>query len=237
MSVAVLQIVTDALVGLNVTMTGESVSPNDGAYCLGALNAILDDWNADRSSAWAETFYPFTLTPSLQPHTIGPTGTWVTPVRPVSIEAMAIEISSGVWSPISIQTDPDWWAAQSMPGQANSVQYAVYYAPDVPNGSLYFANVPTTAAAVKVLTRTALTSVLLTSSLTLPQGYQSALTLTLEESIAETFGREVSGTLTRRAGQARARIFNNNLVVPALVTREPGMDGGGHWDYRTLSYK
>ncbi len=83
-----------------------------------------------------------------------------------------------------------------------------------------------------------MTAVLLTASLDLPPGYQSAFELLIQEAISEPFGRELSASKRQRLGEARARIRNNNLSIPSLITGQLGLPiSSGAWDYRILSYR
>lgn len=232
-----LEVVTNALVGLNVYASGEPIKPADSTLALFWLNTILNDWDLDPEASYAESFTVFAST-GVNPQTIGPTGQWVLPARPPTIQAVAYDLGSGIYQEIYHTDDPHWWAAQqSILG--GTPPLGAYYEPSEPNGKLYFNNIPAGATNIRLLLRTAFGSVLLTDTLVLPQGYPSALTLTLMEAIAESFHATVSPSLAQRAGKARARIFAGNLRVPALSTRRLGLPGayGGIWDYRTGNFR
>lgn len=237
MTVPVQTLVADALSELNVYQAGDSISAADGQYTLGALNRIFDLWNATRQAVWCSIFSPFVLVPSLQPHTIGPTGTWVMTERPVSIEGLSYVFPSGTTQRITVHTDPQWWLAQ-IP-LAGGTPFGAYYEPDIPNGRIYFSSIPSAADTVIVLVRRRLAQVLLTDLIDLPQGYQQAVTLTLMEAIADTFGRTVSPKKEHLAAQARGIVFANNVVVPTLDTRAAGLGSNlvGRWDYRTGTWR
>jgi len=218
---------------LNVYAAGASIKDGDAENCVDAVNEILSDWNAERQAVYVDRFDTFTTTPALQPHTIGPTGVWAMAQRPVSIEAATWLSAGAVAGRITIHRDPLWWDAQS--SAAGSLSADAYYAPEMPNGKLYFVGIPVGAASVRLLTRSQFAPVVITDSLELPQGYPSALTLTLMETVAEDFGKDVSAKLERDAGKARGRIFANNLHVPSLSASGQGLPGlsGGRWDART----
>lgn len=231
--VPVLTIVTHALKGIGAYGPGEPIKPADAADVLDAVNLILDDWGADAQASWAEVFTNFATTPSLNPHTIGPTGTWVLPVRPVTIDGLAWQVATGIYAPITVHDDPGWWLTQTVLNPGLLTQ--AFYSPDLPNGSLYFTGLPSSATTVRVMTRTALAAVALTASINLAPGYQSALELTTMEAIVDDFHLTLTEKQIQRAGKARSRIFANNLRVPSLSTAGlglPGTCGGGWWDYR-----
>jgi len=230
----VLAIITRALVGLNVYATNEPIKPADAQICLDWLNLILDDWAAEIQASYAAQFLTFTATGGLQPHTIGPSGTWTVAARPPTIDAITLILGSGLYRNIPVSMDPQWWAHQT--SVLTSTIVAAFYSPDEPNGSLYFRGIPSGGESLRLMMRTTIGPVGLTDVIVLPQGYASALTLTLQEAIAEPMHATLSSALIARAGKARARIFGNNLRIRPLSTSGLGLPGtrrGTWWDYRT----
>lgn len=231
----VLTIIKNALLGLNVLSPRETLKPDDADYCLSQLNNILDDWNADVQTNYAERFVTFTST-GANPETIGPSGTWVETVRPAHVDGLSYDLGSGVFQPLYVTDDPQWWQAQQ---PLSTSLYGAFYSPDVPNGSLTFTSVPDTGTDITLMLRTTFAAVALTDALSLAPGYESALTLTLQEHIAETFHATVTPSLMQRAGKARARIFANNLRIPSLraAAGTPGLCDGGWFDIQTRTWR
>lgn len=221
-----LDLVTDALLAWNIVAAGDPLENGDAVYVLRTLNRILDDWNADRAAVWADNFTSFTLTPSLSPHTIGAAGTWVTPQRPQRIVTATLTLPGGSQVPIGVR-DAAWYASLSSPTLTSPMPTDVYYEPDWPTGKLFFYPIPTTAYAVAICTRVVLARLALVDAFSLPPGYRSAITLTLQEEIAESYEKTISSQLEKRARQARARIFAANRITPRLRTRDAGLAGGG----------
>jgi hypothetical protein len=222
MSVPVATLVSHVLVnGLAVYAPGEPIKPADALTVLDAINTVLDDWNADTQAHYAETFPVYTFS-GTNPQTIGPTGTWVTAARPVAIAGVAVDVSSGggTYQPIYTTSDPRWWEPQPSATGA-------YYAADEPNGSLYFSAPPAAGTNIRLMMRTTLGPVLLTDVMTLPQGYQSALELTVMEAVVDAFHATLTPSQIQRAGKARGRIWANNLRIPSLSTRGLGLPGSG----------
>jgi hypothetical protein len=238
MPTPVATIIANALAGHNIYLPGEPVPPAAAATCLSLLNQIIDSWNADAGASVAEVFSLFATTPNLQPHTIGPTGTWQLPVRPVAIDAAALSIGANQWQDIAVHDSGDWWHARNPIAGAPILD--LYYSADLPNGSIYFDGAPTGIAVIRLMTRTVLSAVLYTQSITLAPGGELALTLTLQEAIAEPFHATITPALERRAGQARGKYFKNNLRIPTLTAcgqGAPGLHHGGWWDYRTGEWR
>lgn len=219
--------VTSALVEIKVARAGDVLAPDDMATGLYVFNRLLDLWNADHRKVYASGFTDYTFTPSLSPHTIGPGGTFSVTVRPVELLFAAVNIggSPASFTPITVR-DAAWYANQPVPALTNTLPIDVYYQPDFPLGKLYFWGIPTTAYGVRLWTRALLASVAQTDTFSLPQGYQSALELTLAEELSPAFGQRVEPSTERRAREARATIFGNNDDTPRLTTCDAGLAGG-----------
>jgi hypothetical protein len=235
MTVSIEAIVRDSLLGLAVVSPLEPIKAPDAVYVLGQLNLIIDDWLATRAASFAAVFTPF-VTTGANPQTIGPTGQWVLPSRPVSIDGASLSVGS-FWNPITVHDDPAWWEAQS--GSTVGTLTELFYSPDEPNGSIYFVGAATAGQTVRLQTRGGFAPVTLVSTMELPPGYQSALTLTLMENSADAFHAVLTDRQIQRAGKARARIFGNNLVVPKVSATRQGVPGmtGGWFDVRSGQWR
>lgn len=195
---------------------------------------LIDNWNGVKEAIYAEDFLPFTITPSLQPHTIGPTGTWVTAQRPVSIEGASLLVTTEAVYDITVHRDASWYQSLVNPGYRTDFPTDLYYDPTWPNGSIYFWGIPTAAYEVQLLVRSVFTAYTLATTVSMPPGYRDAMTLTLKEMCAPTFAKTLTPSELLDASKARARIFSNNVVVPKLTSPAglPGRDGGWY-DYRS----
>jgi hypothetical protein len=203
-----LNICQDALFEIGVLAPGESLQAADGAFALGKLNRLIDNWNAERAAVYSDQFEAYTLVPSLAPHTIGPTGaTFTVTQRPVTIEGASVildNVTPAVYVPIAVR-DAAWWDAQTVPDLTAEFPTDVYYEPAWPNGKLWFWPVPTTAYGVNLMTRIVLAELTLASSFSLPPGYKDAITLTLAEDLASPYGAQISQITREKARDARAR--------------------------------
>jgi hypothetical protein len=225
-AVTMREICTDALLDIGAISAGEAMGPDLAEYVIGMANRLLDKWNAERAAVYAVSFLPFTFTPTLNPHTLGPSGaTWTLAQRPVTLDGLIINLGNGVNAPsVNLDHDAAWYQNLSTPLLTTSYPTDGYYDPTWPNGSLYLWPVPSTAYAVQVLVRTVLSHVSLLSVFDLPPGYREALTLTLEEMLCSTraFGPMMDG-LPGRAASARAVVWANNSSAPPLATQDAGM--------------
>lgn len=225
-----LSVCTDAALELGYLDPIETLNDDDANFLLGKLNRLLDRWNAKKAAVYAEVFTPYVITPSLSPHTIGPSGaTWTATQRPVSIEGANLidtTVTPNVRLHLNADRDEQWWLAQSVQGITSTYPTDLYYKPSWPNGAVYLWPVPTVAYSVELMTRTVLAALTLASSFSMPPAYADAVTLTLAEDAAAGLGCQVPGTVVERAKEARADVFANNTTVPKLTTRDAGMPGG-----------
>jgi hypothetical protein len=223
----------DALFELNILAAGEVMGADDGVFVLRQLNTLLDELNAERLAVWATVYRIWPLTPGLSPHTIGPTGVWVVPQRPQTIDSAAAQIGA-TWAPIALR-DRAWAEALTTPGITSAIPTDLFYNPLWPNGAVQCYPVPSAAGAVELGTRQVLAQMLLTDAFDLPPGYRSMLQKTLAERIATPYEKAVPPQLARDAQAARARVYGANTEIPRLATAGVTMPsaGGGWWDWRT----
>jgi hypothetical protein len=222
-------ICSDALLELGVVAEGLPMGDFSADFMRRKLQRIVDEWNSQRSAVYATVFSTFTLTPSLSPHTIGPTAaTWTVTQRPVSVEAISLILDASnpqVYLPLN-KRDASWWQSQLTPTITVDIPSDFFYNPTWPNGSIYFWPVPSVAYDVQIQIRTLLDDAFtLDTEFDLPPGYQEAITLTLAEKAARGYARPVPDDLIIDARNARAAIFANNDITPTLTTRDAGMEG------------
>ena len=239
MSVIAQELISQALEEIGVLAGEETAKPGDAAFGLKKLNRILDSWNARKINIFNYDFTEYPLTANLQPHTIGPTGTFVVSSRPIEIPGAALVLTTStpnVHCPLRIR-DKDWWASQRIPGLASSIPSDLYYAPTVPNGSIYLWPKPDTAYKLKLETGTILAAVVLNTIMNLAPGYQDALTYTLALTLCPSFGKTADPLLLAMWQKAMQTIQGPNSKAPRISTRDFGMpsDGPGDFDYRTGS--
>ena len=219
---------------LGILAGGESLSATDADALLSTLNRTLDSWNAERAAVYRETINTFALTPSLQPHTLGPTGVWVLSQRPESIAAATLLLADLTRIPIDRHQGPDgalWWADIRVQTVKSSVPTDVFFDPGWPNGSLYFWPVPSAAYSVELVTRIVLADLGLNDSFSLPPGYLDTLVLTLVEDAASDFGAQIPESVPSRAARARGRIWGINTPTPYIGTADTGLETEGVRSY------
>lgn len=228
---------TAALAEIRVARAGDVVSPDDMDLALFLFNEYLDALNADGRALYSVGITIHTLTANLQPHTIGPSGTFVVTVRPVEILSANLAITAAdpdTRIPIAIRDD-QWWMSLRARQVTSSVPTGLFYNPKFPNGELNLWPVPTTAYGLELETRTLLASVALTDTFSLPPGYQQALRLSTAELLASAFGQKVSAETAAKARDARGKVWGNNDRIPHVIPDAGVPMGGRHGGYNFLT--
>lgn len=234
---------TAALAELGVYQAGEAPSGEDADFALLILNELLDAWNAQDQALYSVAFSTFTITPNLNPHTIGltensPTWTVTTnrPTRILGANLVLTTTSPNVNVPLTIR-DKNWWLNVRVSTLASAIPTDLYYDPTWPNGSVYLWTVPNTAYSVQLEIETLLAQLALTDTFTLPPGYQAALRLSVAEASQPAFGVPMPPGLPQRAMEARARAWGQNTTVPRLATATGALQSSGgrrtYFDYRS----
>lgn len=239
MSVLVTDLIANAMKEIGALAPDETPSGAEQTNVLGKANRLIDRWNTQRLYTYNVGFVNYTLTPNLQPHTIGPTGTFSVTVRPVEIMAAALilnNVTPNVTMPLTLRDDT-WWANQRVKPLTTSVPTDLYYSPDFPNGSLFLWPIPTTAYGLELETRFILTTLAIGGTLNLPPGYEDAITLSLAEDICSMFNKIPNPMLTSSAMRARAAIKATNSFSPRISTVDAGMpkSGGVRSDFNFLT--
>jgi hypothetical protein len=233
-------IITRALRKINQIAPDETPGTTDLNSGLTELNDLLDTWAAKRRFAYNVSFTAYTLTPNLSPHTIGPTGTFVVAQRPVKVVGATLiltNVTPNIDSPVLRIRDDDWWNAQAVKSLASQTPTDLYYSPDFPNGSLYFWPVPNFAWGVRLELWGLISQFAsLSTAFSMPPGYRNAITLSLAERLAESFGKTVTPVLMRDAQLARTAIEGNNNTSPRISTKDSGMGSGRAGRRPTFNY-
>lgn len=232
-SVKVLELLTAALVEIEALSPGEVPSSDDAAWCLQKLQRLIDHFNAREELIYNVNFSQFNMTANHSPHTIGPTGDFNIPLRPVKIVSAAFILNSGSSNPVDTPIrihDDDWWAANPLKSQTSSISTDLYYSPDSPLGALYFWPICTINNPVRIETWNSLPQAIdVTTTLGFVQGYWDAIVLTLALKIWHNYrgiAEPVPATLAMAQREAMRAIIGNNQSAPRIRT-DQGMPSSG----------
>jgi hypothetical protein len=231
----VTDLVTGALTEIRVARGGDVVRAEDLALGVLFLNEVLERLPVTPNALYARAVITSPLTPGLAPHTIGPTGTFVVPRRPVRLRSATLEIPPATSLDLPIESAA-WFTGQALPSLTTSIPQGLYYNPTWPNGEVHLWPVPSMPYGLTLDTDTEITAVLDTDTIDLPQGYSELLRLWVAKKAAPSFAREFSKASKDALQECLADVFGSNIArVNDLDTRDSGMPGGGggSYDYRT----
>ena len=231
-----LDIITDAIIETGALAPGEVPSADEAQWGFRQLNYLLDHWAARRNFVYANTFASYTLVPNLSPHTIGPSGTFVVPQRPVKVVAATIilnNVNPNVEVPLTLR-DSEWWMTEvTIKDLKTSQPTDLFYNPDFPNGSLYYWPVPDTAYGTRLELWNVFSQFQTINdaiggpggTTTLAPGYRNALEKSLAEVLLSSYKLPPNPLLLAQAAQARLTVFGNNSKPPRMATRDSGLPG------------
>lgn len=194
--------------------SGQNASTNEYADGLIALNALLDGWDNERTLCFATRTESLTLSASTTSYTIGPGGNLNT-TRPVDIEAAWIVSGTISYPPCKKLTDAQYDAITTK-GEASDWPIAFNYRPTMTTGTLYVWPPANGTQTLDLRTRTPLSAYSATTdTLSLPPGWEEALTFNLAVAWAPEFQIEPPPTVIDRARQSKASIkILNSKPVP-----------------------
>lgn len=201
-------IINDALSEIGVIGVAETPSAEDTAFCLRKLNQILQRLSNSRQMLPVSTGISITLT-SQQNYLVGPGGATVT-ARPIKVTSATATDSSGLESPVSVATQEVWDSIANKNTSGGPPTHVWYEALNT-NGRVWvYPKAPGYTLNLDCLTL--LTNIPNPSTdITLPEGYDSVLTLMLADDIAPAFGKQTSPDTRRRLNAALATVRATNL--------------------------
>ena len=234
-------LVTQSLQEINAAQSGQGVQPDVFTQALAYLNMILDHLNATDRKLYADLFSVYTITPNLNPHTIGPTGaTWTYPIaRPNAIPAASIILTSTPTPRPYIPLTPlttQQWQNLSTPTLASSLANYFYYNPTIPNGSFYFWTVENTAYQVQIQTRQMLAAVTANTTFAQPPGYWYALMMLLARKVKSPLRKPWTPEQEHELTEACMAAFGNNGPDLLLGTADLGMPVAGNQSGQISDY-
>lgn len=214
-------IIADALIEIGVQGAADTTSAEDQSLCLRKLNQIMQRWSNSRLAVPVLTEISVPMT-GAQTYTIGPSGV-VVAARPIkAMSATAID-ANGLEYPVSLYSRRDWDAI-GLKNVTGGPPDIAWYQPSTPNGVLHVYPL-STAYTLKLDCMTLLASFPSASTtVVLPEGYESALTLNLADDIAAAFGKQTTADTRRRCAAAMAAIKATNTEPLYLDLGMRGQD-------------
>jgi hypothetical protein len=192
---------------INVLAAGEAPVAQEQSDGLTALNSMLDSWSIDKLSVYALQEDTHTLTPGTATYTIG-SGATINTARPDEIQR-AFARTGTVDYPLDISGDK--YYSEIPDKTVTGTPEELYYNPTYPNGTISLFPVPDIAYVLHIyqwVTLQSFTS--LTTSLSLPPGYERAIVYNLAIEIAPEYGAVVSQEAIKVARESYANVKRRN---------------------------
>ena len=190
--------------------SGESPSSDETADVLVALNQMIDSWRNDRLVAYQVNDYTLTLVSGTSEYTIGSGGD-INQTRPVKIDSAFITENS-IDYPVMIVSKGSYDAIPDKTTQSNIVDL-LYYEPAYPTGNIKLYPTPNTANVLTVSVWEPISTLATAAtSVSLPPGYERALTYNLAVDIAPEFQQQVPQAVVEIAVNSLAALKRVNIV-------------------------
>ena len=198
------------------------------------LQALIDQWQARKPFAFAETFEAFTLTPGTITYQIGPglsAPDFAVTVRPARLEQDGAALilnnqTPPVDQPMNVR-NADWWNNQRVKTLTTNVPTDVYYEQTFPNGRLHFWPVPDYAYGVRLRLWSMLSQITsFNQQFIAPPAYLSAVVFTLAQWLCMTYHMVEPPYLRDAAVAARlAAQINSPTKSPRISSADSGTRG------------
>lgn len=251
------QIINSALALINVKQIGENPSASETEVAQGTMNAMLESWGTDSLNIHKRTAYTFILEPTKASYTIGPefdengvaTGAdWVV-TRPLEIEKAKLILgdTSTLPSPTgqnNIYLDVEKLDYQQFSDIARrnlqtSLQLYFYDDGQYPLRTFTVWPVATLAREIELwLWEPLLTYTTLDEEVSLPPGYERAITYNLAIELAAIFMKQVAASVSKVAVDSLAEIqrLNQLQVQMNLTDNYSSTKRHGKWNWITGTY-
>lgn len=222
-------LVDNALKLLGQLEPGKSLSGTEASDALAILNQMLDSWNTESLSVYQIIEEAFTWPAGTTSRTIGPTGDFVT-TRPVELSDSTFfrdtRPTPNVDYPLDIINNAQYDSIPIKTIQSTFPQ-SIFCDQAMPNATLYLWPVPSISVQLWVNSVKQLAAfAALSTAVTLPPGYERALSYNLACEIAPFYQMEPPNTVQRIASVSKRNINrvnaqNDVLDVPVnLVQRQ-----------------
>ena len=216
-----IELITDALTEIGVAGAGQSIAPEDAALGLRKLNQRIQLWANARLTLPVLTTISVPLTGAAS-YTIGPSGA-VVAARPVKINSATAVDAGGTEYGVNV-LPRELWDSITVKAVDGGPPCDVWWDAQPTNGRIYVYP-RSTGYTLKLACQTLLTSFATTATaVTLPDGYETALSLTLADDLAASYGKQVSPDTRRRCAGAMRAIKRTN-AEPLLLSIEAQSSG------------
>ena len=213
-------IINRALKKINALATGENPSDNLAQDALAEMNLILEEWSNEEWMQPGLTTITYALTAGDESYTIGSGGD-IDEVWPVSIKTMFVRDTNNNDYTVK-EIDAEDYARITLKTTTTTYPDYYYYNRVYPLGTIKFYPAPITGLTLHMDVWSQITQfALLTTTVTLPPGYEKAIGDELAVVLMADYGKNVRADLVGAAIKSKNWIKNVNQVVPKRRTNIP----------------
>lgn len=227
----VLDLLTDGLTTVGELGQGETLAPEDSAYCLSRLNSMLDSWSTERLYVPFVATARYPLIASKGNYTIGQTGTTdIAAPRPIAIEdaAILLQVGSGFTRhPLTIISQQEY-ALIADQGAIGNTPEKLWCDFNYPNAAIIIWPTPTcpVATQLELVTWSPVSQFsTVNATVTLPPGYYSAILWNLCVEIMPGYDLAPNPTIQMRADEGKRRVAGLNMQQLPPAVREQVASG------------
>jgi hypothetical protein len=212
---------------LGVYSIGEEPSADEAATGLTALNALTDSLANSGLLVYAKSLDTIALTANQASYTVGPSGATVTG-RPVQVLDASTVSYQSVDYQLSVWTLEDYNSISVK--TIGGIPGGLFPQMDMPDITLYLWPVPSTSGMTLNLwtNKTFTTFPALTTTVSLPPGYEQMLPFLLAEVLAPEYQTPVPAAVAGEAARIRRNLKRTNTQVPRL-DMPYGIPNGNGW--------
>lgn len=218
---------------LGVYAVGETISADEAQTGLVALNSLVDGLANTNLLIYVKSLDQITLVANQASYSIGPTGTDLVTTRPVEVMQSSNVTYQGVTYPLTKWTLQDYntISIKTIAGTPGVLYPEMSY----PDMTVYLWPAPGVAGmTLNLWSNKALSSFpALTTTVSLPPGWEKMLTFLLAEDLAAEFQVPVPAAVLKQASMIRKNIKRTNKQVP-LMAMPYGIPANNTWvDWRS----
>ena len=206
-----LDIIEDALSMLQVLSPDVTLDAGETNSGLRVLNQMIDSFSIDELLVYTSTKEIFNTVAGLNPHTMGPSGTFNT-VKPIAIDAIYINVQ-GVDYPI-MPIEYDDYASIWLKNLQSTYPFYFYNDMSYPVTNIFLFPVPNAIYPITILSRKPLPQFdNLTTVLNLPQGYARMYVANLALELAPRYQVKAGVDVERIASSSLKQLKALNYVA------------------------
>lgn len=219
-------IINSALRKLGVIGVGQSPDATESGDCLTTLNEMIASWQNERLLVYTVVPQTKAISAGASSVTVGSAGSWAID-RPLKLEWLDWYDGANYF-PITLHPDANEYqrlTAVSVAGQPTEAHYRAAY----PTATLLFWPTASAGGTLSAGVWTTLTTLsTLATSVSLPPGYELALSTNLAVLLSSEYQVDPKAALVESARESKAAIKRTNYVTPVLRVDSglPGADCG-----------